>query len=52
MDREIQYKVMWATNGMGLTRCKQQFIELPISDETKRRVLRENAIEVFKLPAK
>ena len=52
MDREIQYKVMWATNGMGLTRCKQQFLELPISDETKQRVLRENAIEVFKLPTK
>lgn len=52
MDREIQYKVMWASNGMGLKRCKQEFLELPISDETKQRVLRENAIEVFKLPTK
>lgn len=42
-------KVMWATNGLGLTRCKKEFMELPIKDETKRRVLRENAIEVFKL---
>lgn len=49
MDAQIQHKVMWATNGMGLTRCKKQFLELPISDETKRRVLRENALEVFKL---
>ena len=42
-------KVMWASNGFGLTRCKKEFLELPISDETKRKVLRENAIKVFKL---
>jgi predicted TIM-barrel fold metal-dependent hydrolase len=42
-------KVMWATNGFGLTRCKKEFLELPISDETKRKVLRENALKVFKL---
>jgi len=42
-------KVMWATNGFGLTRCKQEFLELPIKDETKIKVLRENALKVFKL---
>ena len=42
-------KVLWATNGFGLTRCKKEFLELPIRDDTKRKVLRDNAIKVFKL---
>lgn len=46
----IHDKVLWATNGLGLGRCKQEFIDLPIRDRTKRRVLRENAYEVFDLP--
>ncbi len=49
MDGRGRGKVMWATNGLGLTRCKKEFLELPISDETKSKVLRENAIKVFKL---
>ena len=44
-----QDKVLWATNGFGLTRSKKEFLELPIKDETKRKVLRENALKVFKL---
>lgn len=44
-----QDKVLWATNGFGLTRCKKEFLELPIKDETKIKVLRENALRVFKL---
>ena len=44
-----QDKVLWATNGFGLTRCKKEFLELPIKDETKRKVLRENALKVFNL---
>lgn len=44
-----QDKVLWATNGFGLTRCKQEFLELPISDKTKKKVLRDNALKVFKL---
>lgn len=47
-----QDKVMWASNGFGLTRCKKEFLDLPIRDETKRKVLRDNAIKVFKLPTK
>lgn len=43
----IREKVMWATNGLGLGRCKREFLDLPIREETKRRVLRENALEVF-----
>lgn len=44
-----QDKVMWASNSFGLTRCKKEFLELPIKDETKRKVLRENALKVFNL---
>ena len=42
-------KIFWATNGFGLTRCKKEFLELPIREETKRKVLRENALKIFKL---
>jgi predicted TIM-barrel fold metal-dependent hydrolase len=49
MDRAGREKVMWATNGLGLTRFKQEFLELPIRDETKKAVLRGNALKVFKL---
>lgn len=43
----IRNKVMWATNGLGLGRCKEEFLDLPIGDETKQRVLRDNALDVF-----
>lgn len=50
MDGPIgRTKVFWATNGFGLTRCKKEFLDLPIKDENKTRILRENAIRVFKL---
>jgi hypothetical protein len=42
-------KVVWGTNGFGLTRCKKEFVELPIRDDNKERILRDNAIEIFKL---
>lgn len=51
MDGRGRDKVLWATNGLGLTRMKKEFLELPIRDETKRKVLRDNAIKVFKLKA-
>lgn len=49
MDSRGQNKIMWATNGLGFVRCKKEFLELPLKDETKRKVLRENAIKVFRL---
>ena len=49
MDGRLRSKVLWATNALGLERCKKEFLELPIRDETKIKVLRENAIKVFKL---
>jgi len=42
-------KVLFGTNGLGLEPCLKQFLELPIREETKRRVLRENAIEFLRL---
>ena len=44
-----QNKVLWATNGFGLTRCKKELVELPISDGAKRKVLRDNAANLFNL---
>ena len=42
-------KVLFGTNGFGLKRCKEEFMALPIRDETKSMVLRENAIRFLKL---
>jgi hypothetical protein len=42
-------KVLFLTNGLGLRRCKEEFMALPIRYETKRMVLRENAIQFLKL---
>lgn len=42
-------KVMCGSHGFGMTRFKKEFLDLPISDETKKNVLRDNAIRVFKL---
>ncbi|MGV8058022.1 MAG: amidohydrolase family protein [Smithellaceae bacterium] len=44
-----QNKTMWASNSFGMTRCKKEFLALPIKDETKQKVLRDNALKVFKL---
>jgi len=49
MDGRGRDKVLWATNGFGLTRCKKEFLELPIRDDNKRKILRENAFKVFDL---
>jgi len=42
-------KVLFGTNGLGLKRCKEEFMALPIRDETKRMVFRENNIKFLKL---
>ena len=49
MDTTGQDKIFWATNGYGLARSKSEFMELPVRDRVKKKVLRENAIRVFKL---
>lgn len=49
MDTRGQNKVMFGTNAFGLKRCKQQLLEMSLKDDTKRKVLRDNAVEVFKL---
>jgi len=40
---------MFGTNSYGLKLTKDQLLSLDIKDETKRRVLRENAIEFLGL---
>jgi hypothetical protein len=42
-------KVLFGTNSLGLKACKEQFMELPIKEERKVKILRENAIKLFKL---
>jgi len=49
MDTRGRNKVLFGTNGLGFKLCKDQFLELPLKDETKVKVLRQNAIKVFKL---
>jgi len=49
MDTRGQDKVLFGTNAFGLKRCKQQLLELPLKEDTKRKVLRENAVRLFKL---
>jgi predicted TIM-barrel fold metal-dependent hydrolase len=40
---------MFGSNSYGLKLTKEQFLDLKIRDETKRRVLRDNAIEFLGL---
>lgn len=40
-------KMLFGTNGLDLKRAKEDFESLPISDRTKERVLRANALEFF-----
>ncbi len=42
-------KVLFGTNGLGLERCKAEFLELDIREETKRAVLYDNAVRFFAL---
>lgn len=49
MNTRGRKKCLFGTNGIGLARCKEQFMELQVKDETKQAVLRDNAIRVFKL---
>ena len=49
MNGRGQNKIMWATNGFGLTRCKKEFLELPLKEKVRNKVLRDNALRVFGL---
>jgi hypothetical protein len=42
-------KVLFGTNGLGLRRCKEEFLELDIGEDTRRRVLYDNAVRFLKL---
>ncbi len=42
-------KILWGSHGFGITRWVKEFLELPISDKTKIKVLRDNPNKVFKL---
>ncbi len=42
-------KVLFGTNGLGLKRCKEEFLALDIREETKRMILYDNARRFLKL---
>ncbi len=42
-------KVLFGTNGLGLAKCIEQFRAMDIKEETKSRVLRDNAVEFLRL---
>jgi predicted TIM-barrel fold metal-dependent hydrolase len=52
MDSRGREKVMWGTNGWFISRNKKEFMELPLRYENKKKVLRENAIQLFNLQIK
>jgi hypothetical protein len=41
--------VLFGTNGISLIRCIEEFRQMPLKDETKKMVLRENAIRFLGL---
>jgi hypothetical protein len=49
MDTRMRDKVLFGTNNLGLKHCKDQFMEMNIKDDTKRMVLRDNAVRLYKL---
>jgi predicted TIM-barrel fold metal-dependent hydrolase len=44
-----RHKVLFGTNGLGLERCKREFLELDIREDTKRAVLYDNVARFLKL---
>jgi predicted TIM-barrel fold metal-dependent hydrolase len=42
-------KVLFGTNGLGLARCKEEFMALPVDDRTKQAVLRDNALAFLQI---
>lgn len=52
MNTRGRGKVLFGTNAFGLKRCKDMFLEMALKDETKQKVLRQNAVRLFKLEDK
>ena len=42
-------KVLFGTNGLGLGRCREEFLALEVKDETKQAVLHDNAVRFLEL---
>jgi hypothetical protein len=49
MNTRGKNKVLFGTNAFGLGRCKDQLMEMTLKDETKQKVLRDNALRIFNL---
>ena len=49
MDRQLRHKIMLGTNGFPLERCLAELDELPLREETKARIRRDNAAEFLGL---
>ncbi len=49
MNTRGKNKVLFGTNAFGLSRCKDQLMEMTLKDETKQKVLRDNALRIFNL---
>jgi len=49
MNTRGKGKVLFGTNAFGLKRCKDMFMEMALKDDTKQKVLRQNAVRLFKL---
>ncbi|MBM3133115.1 MAG: amidohydrolase [Chloroflexi bacterium] len=49
MNGRGQDKILFGTNGFGLKDLKKQFMELPLKDKVKQKILRENARKVLNL---
>jgi len=49
MNTRGRDKVLFGTNGFGMARCKEGFLKLPLKEKAQVKVLRENALKVFRL---
>jgi len=49
MDRQLRHKVMLGSNGLDFKRCQDELDELPLREESKQRILRDNAAEFLGL---
>jgi predicted TIM-barrel fold metal-dependent hydrolase len=51
VNRRVPHKLMWSSDYpiLPVQRCAREGWEVPLKDEVKRRYLRENTIEVFRL---